>query len=132
MKDHSVRFPEELWKEIGTMLPAADLKNNNEFIREAVKFYLEWLKKPEEFCFVSAELESILRATVRDSEERITRMIYKLSVAVAFLSIVTGDMSNYSSEYLTAFYDEAEEVVCTTNGSFSARKVVKHASERRD
>ena len=132
MKDHSVRFPEKLWKEIGTMLPSADLKNNNEFIREAVKFYIEWLKKPEEFRFVSAELESILRATVRDSEERITRMIYKLSVAVAFLSIVTGDTSNYSSEYLTAFYDEAEEVVRKTNGNFSARKVVKHASERRD
>ena len=132
MKDHSVRFPEELWKEIGTMRGAADLKNNNEFIREAVKFYLEWLKKPEEFRFVSAELESILHSTVRDSEARITRMLYKLAVAVAFLSIVTGDMSNYSSEYLTAFYDEAEEVVRKTNGSFSVRKVVEMASQRRD
>ena len=101
-------------------------------MNSSVKFYIEWLKKPEEFRFVSAELESILRSTVRDSEERITRMIYKLSVAVAFLSIVTGDMSNYSSEYLTAFYDEAEEVVRKTNGSFSVRKVVKHASERRE
>ena len=129
MKDHSVRFPEELWKEIGTMLPAADLKNNNEFIREAVKFYLEWLKKPEEFRFVSAELESILRSTVRDSEGRITRMIYKLSVEVCFLSIIMGYLSNFSSKELSRIYDNADDLVRKTNGSFDARRVMEETSE---
>ena len=129
MKDHSVRFPEELWKEIGTMRGAADLKNNNEFIREAVKFYLEWLKKPEEFRFVSAELESILRATVRDSEARITRMLYKLSVEVCFLSIVMGYLSNFSSKELSRIYDNADDLVRKTNGSFDARRVMEETAE---
>ena len=129
MKDHSVRFPEELWKEIGKMLGVADLKNHNEFIREAVRFYIEYLKKPEEFRMLSGELESVLRSTVRDSEGRINRLLYKLSVDVAFLSLLTGNRYGFSVEELNDYYDAAGEWIRATNGTVNAHRVLASTQE---
>ena len=124
MKDHSVRFPEETWKEIGRMLSVVDLKNNNEFIREAVKFYIEWLKKPKDVKFISDELESVMRASVRDSENRLARIIFKLAVQVCFLSSLIGYQYNYSESGLREAMNDAEDVVRETNGNVDIINVI--------
>ena len=119
MKDHSIRFPDEIWKKIGGMLDAADVKNSNEFVREAVSFYIEYLSRPDSFRFITPALESVIDGKIKDSEGRINRMLFKLAVDVAFLSEIIGINYEYSYDDLTAWRNECINTVRATNGSLS-------------
>ena len=119
MKDHSIRFPDEIWKKIGGMLDAADVKNNNEFVREAVSFYIEYLSRPDSFRFLTPALESVIDGKIKDSEDRINRMLFRLAVDVAFLSEIIGINYRYRYDDLTEWRNTCMDKVRATNGNIN-------------
>jgi hypothetical protein len=80
MKTKGVRMSDEQWllcieksQELGKESPS-------EFVREAIDFYMEWLNLDQKKKFLTPELESVMRAMVHDSEDRISRLLFKNAV----------------------------------------------------
>ena len=76
----SVRMTEEQWNQCKEMAKIMHLRSKNEFIRDAVDFYIEWCRRPYSQQFLTAALESVIGAKIRESESRICRMLFKNAV----------------------------------------------------
>ena len=91
----------------------------SEFVREAIDFYMEWLNLDQKKKFLTPELESVMRATVRDSEERIARLMFKNAVELNLLTRLIYHDFNYKPEEVQAVRNEAIRLVGDTNGSLN-------------
>ena len=80
MSSYSIRLPSELYERIMDATTRLDLRSKNDFVRDACEFYLEWLNRESSEKFITPALESVVRGTVRDSESRIVRQLFRLAV----------------------------------------------------
>ena len=119
MKTKGIRMSDEQWllcieksQELGKESPS-------EFVREAIDFYMEWLNLDQKKKFLTPELESVMRATVRDSEERISRLMFKNAVELNLLTRLIYHDFRYTTEEVKAIRNEAIRLVGDTNGSLN-------------
>ena len=88
-----------------------------EFIRDAVDFFAEWKSHDTTEKFLTPALESVVRATVRDSEERVARLLFKNAVELHLLTRLIYHDFNYKPEEVQAIRADAIQLVKETNGS---------------
>ena len=93
-------------------------KSRNDFMREAVDFYCAWLDREPTERMLMPEMESVIGAKIRDSEERIRNIEFKLGVQIAMLTRLLGNCLNYSDEDMEALRADAVRQMKETNGSF--------------
>ena len=62
--------------------------SRNEFIRDAVDFYLEWLNIESTDKFLTPALESVISAKLRDVEYRISQNLFRMAVEQNFLVVI--------------------------------------------
>ena len=93
-------------------------KSRNDFMRDAVDFYCAWLDREPTERMLMPEMESVIGAKIRDSEERIRNIEFKLGVQIAMLTRLLGNCLNYSDEDMEALRADAVRQMKETNGSF--------------
>lgn len=79
----------DLLERADSLLQQADVRSRNEFLNQALKFYIEYLTSEKMENYMLSTISSVMHATVKDSENCIVRAIYKLAVEVSKLSHVT-------------------------------------------
>ena len=86
-----VRFTEEQLKRCDVKSVELGI-SRNEFIRYAVEFYLEWLSRESTEKFLTPAFESVISAKLRDTEDRLSRVLFKIAVEQNVLArIVLAD-----------------------------------------
>ncbi len=118
MPSIGVRFRPEQIEECDRQAEALGLASRNDFIRNAVDFYTEFLHSKASVKFLTPALESVIGAKVRDSEERIRNVEFKMAVQIAMLTKILMDYYEYSDEDIEALREDAVRQVKETNGSF--------------
>ena len=99
------------------------MESRNAFIREAVDFYCAWLEKEHIEKFLLPSLESVIGAKVRDSEERICRLLFKLAVDQNYLAkILARECETYDTYLLEEIRQESIREVKETNGTLRIRE----------
>ena len=93
-------------------------KSRNDFMREAVDFYCAWLDREPTERILLPGMESVIGAKIRDSEERIRNIEFKMGVQIAMLTQLLGNCLNYSDEDMEALRADAVRHMKETNGSF--------------
>ena len=93
-------------------------KSRNDFMREAVDFYCAWLDREPTERMLLPRMESVIGAKIRDSEERIRNIEFKMGVQIAMLTRLLGNCLNYSDEDMEALRADAVRQMKETNGSF--------------
>ena len=93
-------------------------KSRNDFMREAVDFYCAWLDREPTERILLPGMESVIGAKIRDSEERIRNIEFKMGVQIAMLTRLLGNCLNYSDEDMEALRADAVRQMKETNGSF--------------
>ena len=93
-------------------------KSRNDFMREAVDFYCAWLDREPTERILLPGMESVIGAKIRDSEERIRNIEFKMGVQIAMLTRLLGNCLNYSDEDMEALRADAVRHMKETNGSF--------------
>ena len=88
----------ELLEQMDTLLEQADVKSRNEFMNQALKFYIGYLTSEKIENYMLSSLSSVIHATVKDSENRMARAMFKMAVetsklshAIAFSHVVDED-----------------------------------------
>ena len=106
--------------------------SRNEFIRDAVDFYLEWLNIESTEKFLTPALESVISAKLRDVEYRISQNLFRMAVEQNVITQVLICDGKYSSETIYEFHENAISMVEKTNGTFCPSDLLTAEDETDD
>ena len=117
MPTKGIRMPEEQWEMCQEKAKDLGYHNPSEFVRDAIDFYVEWTNRESSEKFLTPALESVVRGIVKDSEDRISRLLFKLSVDVDMLARITYHDHDYSFEEWKSVREDSIRRVSDTNGT---------------
>lgn len=108
---------EDLLEQADSLLLQADVRSRNEFLNHALKFYIGYLTSEKIENYMLSTISSVMHATVKDSENRMARAMYKLAVEVSKLSHVTAYGHEVDEETLKKLQVKCAEEVKRINGA---------------
>ena len=117
MPTKGIRMPEEQWEMCQEKSKELGYHNPSEFVRDAIDFYVEWTNRESSEKFLTPALESVIRGIVKDSEDRISRLLFKLSVDVDMLARITYHDHDYSFDEWKNVREDSIRRVSDTNGT---------------
>ena len=112
-----VYMEKELVDRADELLDFAGTRSRNEFVAEAVKFYIGYLHSRKAENYLLQTLSSVLTGTVHDSENRLARMDFKLAVELSKLVHVIAYSHDVDEEALHRLHVKCVEEVKRINGA---------------
>ena len=119
MGTKNIRMTDEMISACEKYAAEYNAGNANAFVRDAIEFYIEWLNRESTEKFLTPALESVITGKLRDSENRISRMLFKLAVGQNFLAHLYASTIDCDEVFIKTLYADAQDVVRETNGSVS-------------
>ena len=119
MGTKNIRMTDEMISACEKYATEYNAGNANAFVRDAIEFYIEWLNREGTEKFLTPALESVITAKMYDSENRISRMLFKLAVGQNFLAHLYASTMDVDEIYIKTLYADAQDEVRETNGSVS-------------
>ena len=122
----SIRVDTELLKLADHYIADSTVQNRTELIEDALRFYLGFLtsRKAEDYLLQSRS--SVMTSTVRDSENRIARLLFKLAVEVNMMMNVLAAGMEISDEDLKTLRARSVREVKQTNGRISFKDAIDY------
>lgn len=120
---------EELLEQVDALLGQADVRSRNEFVNQALKFYIGYLTSEKIENYMLATISSVMHATVKDSENQMARAMYKLAVETSKLSHVIAYSHGVDEEALRKLQAKCAEEVKHINGTISFEKAYEYQKE---
>ena len=115
-----------LLKIADSYLKAANCRSRNEFINQAIRHYIAFLQKEKDNEFLTPALESVLSGMIGDSENRLSRIIFKLAVEMSMMMHTVAsqfDIDDTEVEQLRRF---CVDEVSRLKGKISFEKANRH------
>lgn len=121
---------EDLLEQVDRLLEQADVKSRNEFLNQALKFYIGYLTSQKIENYMLSTISSVMHSTVKDSENRMARAIYKLAVEVSKLSHVTAYGNEVDEETLRKLQAKCTDEVKKINGAVGFEDAYRYQRNR--
>lgn len=106
-------------------METSNCKSRSECIEKAVQFYAGYISGQDANAYLPPALVSAMNATLRSVEERISRMLFKLSVEVDMLMNVLAAGMEIPEEQMEALRPQCIRNVKKTHGNISLDSVVE-------
>lgn len=117
MPTRGIRMPDEQWKTCTEMSKELGYHSPSDFIRDAIEFYVEWKNRDSSEKFLTPALESVMRGIVKDSEDRMSRLLFKMAVDINLITRIICADFDYSESTLNNLRKESVRIVSDTNGT---------------
>lgn len=111
-------YPDTLEK-IGKIYQQDNCDSRSEFIEKAVNFYIGYLTSDDKDGYLPSVLTSTLKAIVAESDNRTSRMLFKIAVELAVLQNVVAATNEIDEVALNRLRGECVKEVKRLNGSLS-------------
>ena len=108
---------EDILEQVDSLLQQADVKSRNEFLNQALKFYIGYLTSAKIENYMLSSISSVMHATVKDSENRMARAMFKLAVENSKLANVIAYSQEIDEESMGKLHVRCMEEVKRINGS---------------
>ena len=122
----SIRVDTELLKLADHYIADSTVQNRTELIEDALRFYLGFLTSRKAEDYLLQSLSSVMTSTVRDSENRIARMDFKLAVELSKLAHVIAYTHEVDGEALRKLHLKCLEEVKRINGADDFESAYKY------
>jgi len=123
-----MRIAPDTDRKIKTAMPLSNCRSQNEFVEKALQFYCEYLTAQDTFSALPPVLLSAIRATVQASEDRISRLLFKLAVEMDMMMNVLASGMEIPREQLERLRPQCVRDVKKTGG----RVTLDNAVERQE
>ena len=124
MPSKGVRLRVDQWEDCDKYYATLGLASRNDFIRDAVDFYIEYLRRNNSVKFLTPALESVISSKIRDSEDRIARLLFKLAVDQNLLARIVANTYEIDPDYLSKQRNYAVREVKETNGTVYVNEIL--------
>ena len=108
---------EDILEQVDSLLQQADVKSRNEFLNQALKFYIGYLTSAKIENHMLSSISSVMHATVKDSENRMARAMFKLAVETSKLANVIAYSQEIDEESMGKLHVRCMEEVKRINGA---------------
>ncbi len=115
----TVRMDDKIREEIEEKMDDAHVRSLNAFVLKAIDFYLGYLRQGKNLNYISPILASSIKSGMKNSEQNMSEMIFKMAVQITMLTQVVADDHEFRPEYLDELYRWSAEKVASTNGIIS-------------
>lgn len=133
MSDGKIRkgfyIKEELLEQADSLLETANVKSRNEFLNQALKFYIGYLTSAKIENYMLSTISSVMHATVKDSENRMARVMFKLAVELSKLSHVIAYSHGVSENELLKLQAKCVDEVKRINGTIIFEEAYEYQKE---
>ena len=120
---------EDLLEQIDGLLEQADVKSRNEFLNQALKFYIGYLTSEKIENYMLSTISSVMHSTVKDSENRMARAMYRLAVEISKLSHVIAYSHGVNEEELKKLQVKCMDEVKRINGAVTFEDAYRFQNE---
>lgn len=110
---------ETLLEQADSLLEQANASSRNEFLNQALKFYIGYLTSEKIENYMLSTISSVMHATVKDSENRMARAMFKLAVETSKLSHVIAYSHGVDENELQKLQGKCADEVKRINGAIS-------------
>ena len=119
------RISPDTQRKMETAMPNANCRNQNEFVEKAIRFYSDHIISQEVTDFLAPALVDALRATVQSSENRIARLLFKLTVEISMMMHVLAAGLEIDDSQLDDLRWRCVQEVKKTNGGIKFKDVLQ-------
>ena len=102
-----------------------DCRSRSEFIEKAVRFYLGYLSAEDDSSLLPNTFLSNMKSIVAESDNRQSRLLFKLSVEMAIMMNLLASMQEVDDLTLNRLRGECVKEAKRLNGSFSFDDAVR-------
>ena len=112
-----MRIDPDTDRKIKTAMPRANCRSQNEFVEDALQFYCSYLTTQDTTKFLPPIFLDAMRGTLQCSEERIARLLFKLTVEISMMMHVLAAGLEIDTSQLDDLRWRCVQEVKKTNGS---------------
>lgn len=116
-------YPETL-ETVSELYRGDNCESKSEFIEKAIRFYAGYLTAEDKSAFLPTVVTSTLKSIVAESDNRQSRLLFKLAVELAMLQNVVAASQEIDPESLERLRGECVREVKRLNGGFSLNDAV--------
>ena len=125
----ALRIRPETQELVREWYPKDNCQSQNEFIENAIYFYVEHLSAQESSRFLPTALVSALQATVQNSENRTARLLFKLTVEISMMMHVLAEGLEINNSQLDNLRWQCVQEVKKTNGSITFKEALEKSQD---
>lgn len=130
MKEEKVRTAfygeRNLLKIAESYIIAANCRSRNEFINQAIRHYIAFLQKEKDNEFLTPALESVLSGMIGDTENRLSRIVFKLAVEMSMMMHIIASQSGLDDTEVEQLKRFCVNEVSRLNGKISFEQAHRH------
>lgn len=130
---NKVKFP--LWiypqtlKNVEFHYKNDNCKSQSEFIEKAINFYIGYLNEEENINYISPMITETVKATIKGTEQRLSRLLFKVAVEMGKLSHMLAAANDVDDETLRQLHILCVNEVRKINGIIDYENAVKYQQE---
>lgn len=118
MRIHT-RVTQEMERKINAAMEKANCQSRNEFLEKALQFYCDYLAAEDVADFLPPIFIHAMQGTLQCSEDRIARLLFKLTVELSMMMNVLAAGLEIDSSQLDALRWRCVQEVKKTNGTIT-------------
>jgi hypothetical protein len=121
--DNKIKFP--LWiypqtiDDVRTHYTHDNCKSQSEFIEKAISFYIGYLDEEKSVNYISPMITETVKATIKGTEQRLSRLLFKIAVELGKLSNMLAAVNDVDDETLRQLHIMCVNEVRKINGIIS-------------
>ena len=115
----------ELLARCDAAMEKTNADSRSEFIREAIEHYIAVLNMKESSRVLTPALESVIGSKIALTEDRISRLLFKLGVEVAMMSNILAATHDIDEDSLSALRRFCTNEVAAIGGKYSFEDAVE-------
>lgn len=121
-------YPQTM-KDVEQHYKGDNCKSQSEFIEKAVKFYIGYLDAERHVNYLSPMITETVTATIKGTEQHITRILFKVAVELGKLSHMIAASHEVAAETLRQLHAMCVSEVRKINGIIDYEDAVKFQQE---
>ena len=131
--DNKIKFP--LWiypqtiEDVRTHYLHDNCKSQSEFIEKAISFYIGYLDEEKSVNYISPMITETVKATIKGTEQRLSRLIFKVAVELGKISNILAAVNDIDDETVRQLQAMCVNEVRRINGIISYEEAVDFQNE---
>ena len=120
-----VYISEELLDQCDAAVGKSDADSRSEFICDAIMHYIAVINMQESSRVLTPALESVIGSKIAMTEDRISRIIFKLGVEVAMMNNILASTHNIDPDSMEALRRYCTDEVASLGGKYRLEDAVE-------
>jgi len=120
-----VYISEELLDQCDAAVEKSGADSRSEFICDAILHYIAVINMKENSRVLTPALESVISSKIALTEDRISQLLFKLTVEIAVQNHLTAGRYRYEDSYLDGLRDYCVQQVKALNGRVDLKEIQK-------